>query len=114
MSEIVPSADPASRTFLVKIDLPRDSGCRSGEYGTASFAVGDSKRLTVPRAAVVAHGQLEGAYVIGPQNTVEFRLAKAGKDLGERVEILSGLSEGERVAVSQLQHLRDGVVVEAQ
>lgn len=114
VSEIVPAADVASRTFLVKIDLPRDCGCRSGEYGTASFAIGEAKRLTVPRAAVVAHGQLEGVYVIGPQSSAEFRLVKSGKDVGGRVEILSGLSDGERVAISQLHQLRDGAVVEAQ
>ena len=114
VSEIAPLADLASRTFLVKIDLPRDCGCRSGEYGTASFAIGEAKRLTVPRRAVVAQGQMEGVYVIGPQNSAEFRLIKTGKDLGGRVEILSGLSEGDRVAVSQLHQLRDGAVVEAQ
>lgn len=114
VAEIVPSADTASRSFLVKIDLPRDCGCRSGEYGTASFAIGREKRLTVPRQAVVDHGQLEGVYVIGAQNSAEFRLVKTGKDFVERVEILSGLSEGERVAVSQLQQLRDGAGVEGE
>lgn len=114
VSEMVPAADTASRTFLVKIDLPRDCGCRSGEYGTARFTIGEAKRLTVPRPAVIAQGQLEGVYVIGPQNSAEFRLIKTGKDFGGRVEILSGLTEGERVATSQLHLLRDGAGVEAQ
>jgi RND family efflux transporter MFP subunit len=114
VSEIVPTADVASRTFLVKVDLPRDCGSRSGEYGTASFTIGEAKRLTVPHAAVVSQGQLEGVYVIGPQNAAEFRLVKTGKEMGGRIEILSGLTEGERVAISQLQLLRDGAVVEAQ
>ena len=114
VSEIVPTADVASRTFLLKIDLPRDCGARSGEYGTASFTIGEAKRLTVPHAAVVSQGQLEGVYVIGPQNAAEFRLVKTGKEMGGRIEILSGLTEGERVAISQLQLLRDGAVVEAQ
>jgi RND family efflux transporter MFP subunit len=114
VGEIVPSADAATRTFLVKIDLPRDCGCRSGEYGTASLAIGQEKRLTVPRPSVVAHGQLEGVFVVGPRNSAEFRLVKTGKDFGGRLEILSGLSEGERVAISQLHQLRDGVVVEGQ
>jgi membrane fusion protein, multidrug efflux system len=114
VAEIVPAADPASRTFLVKIDLPREAGNRSGEYGTASIPVGEAKRLTVPRDAVVAQGQLEGVYVVGPEKSAEFRLVKTGKDFNERVEILSGLNDGERVAVSQLQQLRDGAVVEAQ
>jgi multidrug efflux system membrane fusion protein len=111
--EIVPSADVASRSFLVKVELPPDCGCRSGEYGTASFAVGEEKRLTVPRAAVIERGELEGLFVVNAQGSAEFRLVKTGKPRGERVEIVSGLAENERVATTQLDKLRDGARVEA-
>lgn len=110
--EIVPSADVASRTFLVKVELPPDCGCRSGEYGTASFAIGEEKRLTVPRPAVIEHGELEGVFVVNAQGSVEYRLVKTGKNFGERVEIVSGLAENERVATTQLDKLRDGARVE--
>jgi RND family efflux transporter MFP subunit len=112
VAEVVPAADTASRTFLVKIDLPKDCGCRSGEYGTASFAVGEARRLSVPRRALIEHGELEGVFVANPQGGLEYRLVKTGKDLGERVEILSGISEGDRVATSQVEQLRDGARVE--
>jgi RND family efflux transporter MFP subunit len=114
VAEIVPSADPASRTFLVKIELPRHAGCRSGDYGTARFAIGEARRLLVAREAVAVHGQLEGVYVLGPENKAEFRLIKTGKDFEGRVEVLSGLNEGERVVVSQAAQLRDGALVEAE
>jgi len=110
--EIVLSADVASRTFLVKIELPPDYGGRSGEYGTASFAVGEEKRLTVPRAAVIERGELEGLFVVNAQGSVEFRLVKTGKELDGRIEVVSGLAENERVATSQLDKLRDGARVE--
>lgn len=110
--EIVPLADVASRTFLVKVELPPDCGCRSGEYGTASFPIGEEKRLTVSRAAVIERGELEGIFVVNAQGTAEYRLVKTGKDLGERVEIVSGLAENERVATTQLDKLRDGARVE--
>lgn len=112
VSEVVPVADAASRTFLVKVALPRDCACRSGEYGTASFPIGEGKRLSVPRQAVVERGQLDGLFVANPQGILEFRLVKTGKELGERAEILSGLAEGDRVAVSQLGQLREGARVE--
>lgn len=111
--EVVPAADPASRTFVVKVALPA-CGCRSGEYGTADFASGDVKALAVARSSVVERGQLEGVYVAGPNGIAEYRLVKTGRTLGDRVEILSGLSDGERVATSELDRLRDGVRVEAQ
>ena len=112
VAEIVPAADTGSRTFLIKVDLPRDCGCRSGEYGTAGFAVGEARRLSLPRQALVEHGELEGVFVADPQGVLEYRLVKTGKDLGERVEILSGISEGDRVAISEVDRLRDGVRVE--
>ena len=112
VSEIVPVADAASRTFLVKVALPRDCGCRSGEYGTASFPIGEVKRLSVSRQAVVARGQLDGLFVANPQGILEFRLVKTGKEFGERVEILSGVAEGDRVAISQVDQLREGTRVE--
>jgi multidrug efflux system membrane fusion protein len=114
VAEVVPAADASSRTVLVKIDLPRDCSCQSGEYGTALFPIGDEKRLLVPSQAIVERGQLTGLYVVNPQDIAEYRLIKTGKTLGDRVEVLSGLSDGERVAVSSLDRLRDGVKVEAQ
>ena len=112
--EAVPAADPASRTFVVKVALPAACACRSGEYGTASFATGEVNALVVPRSAILERGQLEGVYVVGSSGLAEYRLVKTGRTLSDRVEILSGLSDGERVATSQLDRLSDGVRVEAQ
>ena len=112
VAEIVPAADAASRTFLVKIDLPRDCACQSGQYGKANFPVGEEPRLAVPRKAVIERGELQGIFVVNAQGAVEYRLVKTGKDLGERIEILSGLAEGERVVTSPDDRLRDGVRVE--
>jgi len=52
--------------------------------------------------------------VVNPQGSVEYRLIKAGKSWGERIEVLSGLNQGDRIAVTQMEQLRDGVRVEAQ
>jgi len=113
VEEVVPAADVASHTFLVKIDLPPDSPCRSGEYGQASFPIGETKQLAVPVAAVVEHGELQGIFVVTPEGVAEYRLVKTGKSFGSRVEILSGLAAGEKVAISQTDRLRDGARVEA-
>jgi membrane fusion protein, multidrug efflux system len=110
--EVVPAADPGSRTFLVKLALPSSCSCRSGEYGKASFRVGERKALAVPRAAVIERGQLEGVYVVDSSGIAQYRLVKTGKSFGGQIEILSGLSEGEQVATSLLDRLSDGVRVE--
>ena len=112
VAEVVPAADATSHTFLVKIDLPHDCNCRSGEYGQASFPIGETKQLAVPTAAVVEHGELLGVFVVAADGNVEYRLVKTGKIFGSRVEILSGLAAGEKVAISQTDRLRDGARVE--
>jgi membrane fusion protein, multidrug efflux system len=112
VAEVVPAADVTSHTFMVKIDLPHDCNCRSGEYGQASFPIGEAKRLAVPSSAVLDHGELQGIFVVGADGNVEYRLVKTGITFGNRVEILSGLAAGEKVAISQIDRLRDGARAE--
>jgi len=111
VAEVVPAADVTSHTFMVKIDLPHDCNCRSGEYGQAIFPIGEAKRLAVPSSAVLDHGELQGIFVVAEDGNVEYRLVKTGKSFGNRVEILSGLAAGEKVAISQIDRLRDGARV---
>lgn len=111
--EIVPAADAVTRTFLVKLDLPRECHCRSGQYGKAFFPAGETNRILIPRQAIVEYGGLEGVFVVNAAEVTEYRLVKKGKVLGESVEILAGLAAGERLAVEPLARLRDGVRVEA-
>ena len=66
----------------------------------------------MPGSAVVEHGELQGVFVITPEGQVEYRLVKTGKTFGGQVEILSGLAAGEKVAISQIDRLRDGARVE--
>ncbi|HEV2349076.1 MAG TPA: efflux RND transporter periplasmic adaptor subunit [Terriglobia bacterium] len=112
--EIVPSTDAGSRTFVVKVASPSKCPCRSGDYGKATFSVGESQAITVPRSAVVARGELDGVYVVNLQGVAEYRLVTTGRNFGERVEILTGLSNGERIATSHLDQLSDGARVVAQ
>jgi membrane fusion protein, multidrug efflux system len=112
--EITPSADPASRTFLIKIALPEKCACSSGDYATAQFPLGEEKRLTMPRTALVERGELEGVYVVGADGSVSYRLVKTGQTLGDRLEILSGITDGERVATTGTARLNDGARLEAE
>lgn len=114
VSEIVPEADPASRTFMVKIDLPASasktspSALRSGLYGKARFAIGEKTAITIPIKAVIERGQLVQVYVVDLTGTARLRLIKLGKRTGERVEALSGLSDGDRVVIEGVESLADG------
>lgn len=110
VSEIVPTADPLTRTTLVKIDLPQNASIRSGLFGRAFFASGERSVISVPSALVVQRGQLTSIYVLD-QKIVRQRLVKLGKTMGDRVEVLSGLQDGDLLIVEPHETLIDGTEV---
>ncbi len=100
--EVVPQAQPASRSVLVKIALPPLPGGKPllpGMFGRVGIPIGTVERLFVPRAAVAHVGQLDLVEVVGPDGTVNRRFVRLGPDVGDRVEVLAGLRAGERVAL---------------
>jgi RND family efflux transporter MFP subunit len=111
--EIVPAADPRSRTFTVKVQLPALPGIRSGLYGKARFSVGHRAVVAAPMDAVRLRGELKGIFVVGEDGSVGFRLVKTGKGYGDRVEILSGLKEGEKIVIQGFERLNEGQKVQA-
>jgi RND family efflux transporter MFP subunit len=110
--EIVPAADPGSRSVTVKLELPALPGLRSGLFGRASFPAAERLVLLVPGAALVERGQLTAIYVVDGQSVARLRLVTAGPRRGDRVEILSGLSPGERIVTQGTERVVDGTRVE--
>ncbi len=107
VTEVVPSVDPASRSFLVKIAI-KGAGLRNGSYVKVSLPVGKKEALLVPAKAVVERGQLTGVYVVGGNSVIRYRLVKAGRRYADRVEILSGLKPMDRAVVEGVEKAVDG------
>ena len=97
VSEILPAADPASHSFLVKIDLPHSGSMRAGMFGTAEFANGVRQAIVIPRSAIVFRGSLASAYVLDGQSVAQLRYLTVGEGHGALVEVLSGISAGEKL-----------------
>ncbi len=112
VGEIVPAADSSSRSFTVKIDLPAEPGLRSGLYGRAAFSTYERQVLTVPASALIEKGQLVGVFVVDSERRARFRLVKTGGQLGDRVEVLSGLKAGDEVVIDPGYEVREGVKLE--
>lgn len=110
VSEIVPSADPSTRSLIVKVDLPSGHSLRSGSFGRAFFSSGERSVMSVPRSLVTQHGQLTSIYVLD-EKIVRQRLIKIGKTLGDRVEVLAGLQTGDLLIVEPRERLADGIEV---
>jgi RND family efflux transporter MFP subunit len=113
VSEIAPVADPVSRTFQVKLDLPQTDGLRTGQFGRVSVPVAEVKLLMVPKTSVIKRGQMELVFV-AKDGKAALRLVKTGRALNGSIEVLSGLEEGEQVVISDVAKLADGQPVTIQ
>jgi multidrug efflux pump subunit AcrA (membrane-fusion protein) len=111
--EIVPAADPNSRSYTVKLGLPNVSSqqLRSGLYGKARFVSGARNLLSVPQKAITQNGQLVSVFVVDQSGTARMRLIKTGEKIGERMEVLSGLNDGEQIVSEVFAQLKDGTRV---
>jgi RND family efflux transporter MFP subunit len=111
VAEIIPASDPASRSYVVKIDLQIGDGLpalKSGMYGKARFTADQKQALSVPEKAVIRRGQLVGVYVVDENGMARFRLIKTGKRSGERVEVLGGITDSERIVTGRVEAVSDG------
>lgn len=106
-SEIAPAADPGSRTFLVKFDLPSIGGFRAGQFGRVLIPVASGAALRVPAGAVVQRGQMELVFVMA-EGHAQLRLVKTGKHVDGEVEVVAGVSANERVVSEGAENLMDG------
>ncbi len=102
-----PAADPNSRTYLVKLDLPGATGLRSGQFGRVAVPVGQVSAIRVPAAAVIQRGQMELVFVVA-NGHAQLRLVKTGNCVGDEVEVVSGLNSGEQIVTDGASALVDG------
>ena len=96
VEEIVPYADPQTRTFLVKALLPSMSGIYPGMFGKLLIPVQDLRVVVIPKTAVRNIGQLE-LVTVKENGSWKARFIKTGKTIGDKVEVLSGLSGNETI-----------------
>ncbi len=111
VGEITPRADPASRSVVVKVEIPAVDGLRSGLFATTYFKSGETAALTVAEESLLVRGQLVGVYVVDDDSRARFRLVRTGRRAAGRAEVLSGLSEGDRVVVDPGSEVVNGVRV---
>jgi RND family efflux transporter MFP subunit len=96
ISEIVPEAKTASRTFQVKVTGPCPPGVYSGMFGRILIPLAEEEILVIPRSAVRNIGQLELVDTV-EGDRISRRAIRTGRTLDNDVEVLSGLREGERI-----------------
>lgn len=105
VSLIYPALDPATRTFKVEVKVPNAKRTlRPGMFARTGFNMGEKEGVMVPDVAVQKQvGTAERfLYVIKGDSVAERRRVEVGRQVGDRVDILSGVAPGERVAVTAL------------
>jgi RND family efflux transporter MFP subunit len=98
--EILPQADPLTRTILVKVDLPQDASLVSGLFGRLRVPVGEYSTLVVAKNAIRQSGQLYLVQVMEKPGLPVRRFVQIGPEHGPLVEVLSGVQEGDEVVTN--------------
>lgn len=107
VAEVSPVADPSSRSAPIKLHIVADPRLRSGQFARVTLTMDEAETLTVPTTAVIPLGQMERVFVVQDQ-TARLRLVRTGTRGDGPIEILSGLSEGEKVITAGHENLLDG------
>ena len=121
VSEVSLSATNTGGQYLVKVNLDKtDSSVLSGMFVNVQFPIENKKQaaqndsVLIPQSALVKQGQLTGIYTIGTGNVAILRWLRIGKNFGNQVEVLSGLSSNEQYIVSADGKLYNGALVSIQ
>ena len=97
---VFPSADPQSKTFRARIDVPANTpGLAPGMLVKVGFVTGQAQRLMVPRVAVVERSEMRAVYVVAADGRVSLRQVRLGRAHDDRIEVLAGLVPGDAVAL---------------
>jgi RND family efflux transporter MFP subunit len=118
VSEVSKSSINSGGQYQVKIDLDqtREEKLFSGMYVSSVFPVegAGSKNLFVDKAALVTRGELDGIYTVSESGTAILRWLKLGQEMGDQIEVLSGIKAGEEYIVSNEGKLYNGVRITKQ
>ena len=113
VARIAPVLDPATRTAEIEIEVPNlDFRLKPGMYARVSLVVGNkSQALVVPREAVVIRTSARGVFRVdsgGGAPTAQFVSLVIGLEDELHVEVVEGLSEGDRVVTTGAAGLQHG------
>ncbi len=105
--------DPASRTMLVEVDVPNADGALfPGTYAEVDLSGSrPNPPLVVPATAILFRTDGAQVAVVQPDQTVHLKKITVGRDYGDRVEILQGVSEGIMIVAAPGDAAREGAKI---
>ena len=107
---VLPTADPGTHTAQIRLDLPATfAGLTPGTFARVWLPMQGAitPRLYVPAKAIIRRAEMTGVYVIDPNGRPVLRQVRLGRVVDDNVEILSGVTAGERVALDPQAAVRE-------
>jgi RND family efflux transporter MFP subunit len=108
---VAPTVDPQTRNGLVYVDVPARSEARAGMFARGEIDIGRAPALTLPQAAVVQREGFSYVFLVGRDGRVTQTKVEAGRRVGDRVEIRSGVEAHAEVVATGAGFLTDGDLV---
>jgi RND family efflux transporter, MFP subunit len=104
------SLDPSTRTLLTEVQVANNDGAlMPGMYADVDLTTPRrDPPLAIPGDTLVVRSDGPQVAVIGPDHKVHYQLLKLGRDFGDRIEVLSGLTDGQQIAVNPGDTVREG------
>lgn len=98
---IFPYADPKTNAFRIRIDLTKGlDNLFPGMFVKVALVMGEDETLSIPQSAVAIRSEVTGVYVLDDQGIPHLRQIRLGRAINNKqVRVLSGLSEGETIAL---------------
>jgi RND family efflux transporter MFP subunit len=101
---LLPTADASTHASQVRVGLPADlRDAIPGMFARVHFVIGRANKMTVPQAAVLRRGEVAAVYVQSEHGALSLRQLRLGEPLGGEVEVLAGLTAGERVVLDPVK-----------
>ena len=111
MSRIAPALDENSRTLLIEAEVPNaDGALKPGYFAHVTMSLGHDRALFIPNSAVLRYAGVARVFIF-KDGAVRSREITTGSAEGDQIEIISGLKQGEKVVISDVDRLADGTPV---
>ncbi len=105
--------DAATRTLLAEVQVPNTGGLLlPGMYSAVNFTTPRAEPpLLIAADTLVVRGNGPQVAVVDADNIVHYKVVNLGRDFGDRIEVISGINEGDRLAVNPGDAVREGAKV---
>jgi len=110
VDRVIPSSSSGQFKVIVSL-IENNLQLKPGMFARVNLLKDKEKVLLIDKSVVIEKGQLRGVYTVNQQQEAMLRWIRLGKEYGDKIEVLSGLIEEEKLIVSSTSKLIDGVKV---